>query len=261
MRRAFTLIELLAIVAIIAIMVSAAVVNFVSGQEASRLKAATRDIYAVIRHARSVALVSQQPAIITYSTERIDDEVAAKVVIDSAKLMTSGGPSVAMTLEGKAVNLDGDDEAAETASADAGAETAPAGGGQTIEEILFEPIRAEVVKGIRLQVLKEGESLTPYEETRAKPKISVFSNVDYLIGRYQQAKAEAKAKEAEEAAADAPADAEADQPEVSIVWEVNGRTEPHRIYVYPDGKRPEDGFIVCVDRFGAIKVLSEEDDE
>ena len=42
---------------------------------------------------------------------------------------------------------------------------------------------------------------------------------------------------------------------VSVVWETNGAVEPHRIWIYPDGKKPEDGLMLNVDQFGAIKVL------
>ena len=43
---------------------------------------------------------------------------------------------------------------------------------------------------------------------------------------------------------------------VSIVWETNGRVEPHRVWIYPDGARPEDGLSIKVDAFGAAKVVS-----
>ena len=73
-RRAFTLIELLVIIAVIGIMTTTAVLSVVSGQRAVRVKGATRDVFAAIRHARSTALVTQQPAIITYSNETVDGE-------------------------------------------------------------------------------------------------------------------------------------------------------------------------------------------
>ena len=43
---------------------------------------------------------------------------------------------------------------------------------------------------------------------------------------------------------------------VSIVWETNGRVEPHQVWIYPDGARPEDGLSIRVDRFGGAKVVS-----
>ena len=101
MRRAFTLIEIIVVVAILAIMATAAVVGVRSGQDAARVKGATRDIMAAIRHARSMALVMMQPAIITYSTERDGDDVCAKITVDGAKLMSSGSSDTVQTLSGE----------------------------------------------------------------------------------------------------------------------------------------------------------------
>ena len=260
MRRAFTLIELLAIVAIIGIMVTASVVNVRAGQGAARIRAATRDIFATVRHARSVALVTQQPSVITYSTGRVDDEVCAKVEVDSAKIFSSDAVKSATTLDGVKVSLVDD------ASGDGADAASGEGGGQTVEDVLFAPMSQDVVRGVRIKVLKEGEELdySP-DEARARPKISVFSNVDYLIGKLKDAKTKESAdRQAEEnAGADAPsAPSELDDQEpVSIVWEVNGRTEPHSIWVYPDGSSPESGLCIKIDRFGAAKVVGSGEDE
>ena len=86
-----------------------------------------------------------------------------------------------------------------------------------------------------------------------------------------RAREEAKRKEAEEKAkADEEAGVSAiytvpdagDQEPVSVVWEVNGRTEPHKVWIFPDGSSPENGLCISIDRFGAAKVLGgdEEDD-
>ena len=261
MRRAFTLIELLTIVAIIGIMVTASVVNVRSGQGAARVRAATRDVFALIRHARSVALVSQQPSVITYSTGRVDDETCAKVEINTAKIMSDSGPRFATTLEGERVQLIEDDPAPEGED-----QTASAGGGQSVEEVLFAPVSEDVVRGVRIKVLREGEELEGVPDAaRSRSKVSVFSNVDYLIGRLREEKAktaEAKAaEEQEQASAPAPAAGLDDQEPVSVVWEVNGRTEPHRIWVYADGSDPEKGLCIKVDRFGAAKVLGSGEDD
>lgn len=256
MRRAFTLIELLVIVAIIGIMVATSVVNIGAGQRAARIRGATRDIFAVIRHARSTALVTQQPSVITYSTVTIDDEVCAKVEINAAKILNADTVQRASTLSGEMVSLyDNDGSDGDS-------------GGLTVEDVLFAPISTDVVRGIRIKVLKDGEHLEyADDEAKARPKISVFSNVDYLIGKLKDAKAkeaEAKAKEAEEAGLSAVQTIpdSSDQEPVSVVWEVNGRTEPHKVWVFPDGSSPEKGLCISIDRFGAAKVLGgdEEDD-
>lgn len=256
MRRAFTLIELLVIVAIIGIMVATSVVNIGAGQRAARIRGATRDIFAVIRHARSTALVTQQPSVITYSTVTIDDEVCAKVEINAAKILNADTVQRASTLSGEMVSLyDNDGSDGDS-------------GGLTVEDVLFAPISTDVVRGIRVKVLKDGEQLEyADDEAKARPKISVFSNVDYLIGKLKDAKAkeaEAKAKEDEEAGLSAVQTIpdSSDQEPVSVVWEVNGRTEPHKVWVFPDGSSPEKGLCISIDRFGAAKVLGgdEEDD-
>ena len=256
MRRAFTLIELLVIVAIIGIMVATSVVNIGAGQRAARIRGATRDIFAVIRHARSTALVTQQPSVITYSTVTIDDEVCAKVEINAAKILNADTVQRASTLSGEMVSLyDNDGSDGDS-------------GGLTVEDVLFAPISTDVVRGIRIKVLKDGEQLEyADDEAKARPKISVFSNVDYLIGKLKDAKAkeaEAKAKEADEAGLSAVQTIpdSSDQEPVSVVWEVNGRTEPHKVWVFPDGSSPEKGLCISIDRFGAAKVFGgyEEDD-
>ena len=273
-RRAFTLVELLVIVAVIGIMTTAAVLSVTSGQRAMRVKGATRDVFAAIRQARSTALVTQQPAIITYSNDTEDGEPVAKIEITSAKLFDSGvDRSQVQTLTGAPLNLGSTRESQRSSSGKEGSAKGQEPQkeneeGRTVEEILFAPISADVVRGMRLKVLTGDElpANAGVAEERAKPKISVFSNVDYLLGRFKDAKAEAAKQDSEKSAANGgaekdkgaqPADAEAEgEGPVSIVWETNGRVEPHQVWIYPDGARPEDGLSIRVDRFGGAKVVS-----
>lgn len=249
MRRGFTLIELLAIIAIMAAMVAVSVASVRSGQVAARTRGAARDIYATIRHARSRALVTQQPAIITYSTETVDGEVCARIRIDGAKILDSTKAVQAFTLDGERVDTgtDGEDNGE---------------GGEAVEDVLFAPIADEVVKGIKIKVLRGGEELEGGEAAEpGRNKISVFSNVDYLLGRFAEKEAAKKAEAEVEPKAEETATAADDRQEpVSVVWEVNGRTEPHRVYVYQDGSKPERGLCIKVDRFGAAKVLAAGED-
>ena len=269
MRRAFTLIEIIVVVAILAIMATAAVVGVRSGQDAARVKGATRDIMAAIRHARSMALVMMQPAIITYSTERDGDEVCAKITVDGAKLMSSGSSDTVQTLSGEIVRRDGskvDDAKKPAVGEDEPKELLGDSGGDSVEDVLFAPISSEVVRGVRIKVLT-GDELAETTQTETEQKsanrISVFSNVDYLLGKYKEKKTE-EAKAASEQPADqqaSPANGSGeDQEPVSLVWEANGRCDPHRVLVYLDGKNPESGLCINIDRFGAAKVVSDERD-
>ena len=276
MRRAFTLIELLVICAILATMVSIGVGSIMSGQGTARVKGATRDVYAAIRHARSVALVTGQRVLVTYSNEKSEDEVAVKIEVVAAKIMkaSSGGekPQPYYVMDYK--DVPGQSQAGQELVHIRGSKAKPAAsvgktadeaessldesGGDTIEDILFSPMDSSVVKGMRVKVLKGEETLQDETAVQAKSRISVFSNVDYLKSRYQEAKAaeKEKVKGKGEGEVEKSSGSVNDMDEaVSVVWETNGAVEPHRVWIYPDGKKPEDGLMLNVDQFGAIKVL------
>ena len=284
MRRAFTLIEILVVIAIIGTMAAVGIANVGAGRAGSRVKGSTRDVFAAIRQARSTALVTGQPVIITYSTVREDEEVMAKIEIVSAKLFSSEEDLKYETLSGMPIEgEEGQSAGGESSSegrelvhirgskaksfakdAKTGesehSEDSAGGGGETIEEILFAPVDVEVVKGVRLKVAVGDDELDE-SAPQNRSRISVFSNVDYLLGRYNDAKTEAKKKEvAEKMGSDGGDDASPSSEElqapVSVAWETNGRVEPHKVWIYADGKRPEDGLMISVDRFGAAKVLS-----
>ena len=268
MRRAFTLIEIIVVVAILAIMATAAVVGVRSGQDAARVKGATRDIMAAIRHARSMALVMMQPAIITYSTERDGDEVCAKITVDGAKLMSSGSSDTVQTLSGEIVRRDGskvEDAKKPAVGEDEPKELLGDSGGDSVEDVLFAPISSEVVRGVRIKVLTGDElAETTQTEQKSANRISVFSNVDYLLGKYKEKKTEdakAASEQSVEQQETSPANGSGeDQEPVSLVWEANGRCDPHRVLVYLDGKNPDSGLCINIDRFGAAKVVSDERD-
>ena len=274
----FTLIELLVICAILATMVSIGVGSIMSGQGTARVKGATRDVYAAIRHARSVALVTGQRVLVTYSNEKSEDEVAVKIEVVAAKIMkaSSGGekPQPYYVMDYK--DVPGQPQTGQELVHIRGSKAKPAAsvgktadeaessldesGGDTIEDILFSPMDSSVVKGMRVKVLKGEEALQDETAAQTKSRISVFSNVDYLKSRYQEAKAaekeKVKGKGEGEGEGEKSSGSVNDMDEaVSVVWETNGAVEPHRVWIYPDGKKPEDGLMLNVDQFGAIKVL------
>ena len=276
MRRAFTLIELLVICAILATMVSIGVGSIMSGQGTARVKGATRDVFAAIRHARSVALVTGQRVLVNYSNEKVDDETCVKIEVVAAKIMNADAnrpqpipywvedykdlPQKETAQKGrKLVNIRGSEAKAFNSDGESG--DSP-GGGETIEEILFSPMDASVIKGMRILVKKGDEALTDETDVQARSRISVFSNVDYLLSRYKEAKEEAKAKEEARAKGEGEVGSAIASGSVndmdgaeSVVWETNGAVEPHKIWIYPDGKKPEDGLMLNIDQFGGIKVV------
>ena len=123
---------------------------------------------------------------------------------------------------------------------------------------------AQEFPGVRLKVEllgEDGEALGGGENKKA---VSVFSNVDFLLGRNRAAKDKeddkkgsgTRARQSEDD--DEPAQETRDP--VSIVFETNGRCEPHRILVWKDGKDEGSATVLEVDRFGAIKNPEAEDD-
>lgn len=275
----FTLIELLVICAILATMVGIGVGSIMSGQGMARVKGATRDVYAAIRHARSTALVTGQRVLVNYSNETIDDEPAVKIEVVAAKIMSADGerpqatpyyvkdykelPQSNRAQKGQElVHIRGSNAKAFANEGETGDESS-ADGGETLEEILFSPMDASVVKGMRILVKKNDEALSDETAEQTRSRISVFSNVDYLLNRYKEAKSDAAAKgegkgEGEFSSAKATetkGSVNDMNEEVSVVWETNGAVEPHRIWIYPDGKKPDDGLMLNIDSFGAVKVL------
>lgn len=267
MRRAFTLVELLVIIAIMGAMATVSVLSIRAGQGAARIRGASRDIFATVRQARSIALVTQQPAIITYSETEVDGEKCARVEINSTKLVSTKGVVRAETISGETVYVGGDGEDATVEKvefSEDGTTVTSSTKGQSIEEVLFAPMADEIVKGVRIKVTVGDELLEIKErESKSVAKVSVFSNVDYLLGKFNETKdreAE-KAKEEEESKEEQSAAVSYGlQERQSIVWEVNGRCEPHRVWIYADGTDPDDGLCINVDRFGAAKIVSAEEE-
>ncbi len=244
--------ELLVVVAILGVMTGVCVLNVRSGQSAVRVKGATRDIFAAIRHARSQAIVTQKPVVVTYSNAKTEDgELVAKVESTSAELFTAPvDPSQIQTLTGFArrrPTVKASDEK---------------DNGNLLEDVLFAPIGEDVVRGIRLKAVK-GEGI----EASAVRRASAFSNTDFLIRQYKRMRSvtisggdAAKTEDAKSErgkVGDEGSVTSADMAEpLSVVWNTNGRVEPHQVWVYADGQKPEDGLLIRIDRFGAAKVLS-----
>lgn len=255
---------MLVVVAIIAAMVTVSVVSLRAGQGAVRVRGAARDVFAVIRHARSVALVSQEPSIITYECHTVAGVAQSSVKVYSAKMLVTGSRGKPETLSGEPVKVSGD----EVSAAGSVSATASDDGKGIVEDVLFAPISEDILTGIRVKVTMGDELLATQdaeEMKRRANKISVFSNIDYRLGKFDDWKKaeEEKKSSAEPEASAAAADGNDDQPIVKVQWETNGRCDPHRVWIYPDGAEPESGLVVKIDRFGAASVISpgEEDEK
>jgi len=275
-RRGFTLIELLTIVAILAVMVTIGIGSIRSGQGAARVKGATRDVYAAIRHARSVALVTGQRVIVNYSNGTDDDEPIAKVEVISAKIMNvdANRPTpqpyyvedykdlpAASAKQAEKIDLVKIRKASKDGESDPSSD--PKDAGETVEEVLFAPMNESVVKGMRLKVVKGEDASSDETDVQKSHRISVSSNVDWLLKLYkgEQTKKSEDGQNKADGASKSPSTSltpsadEMTEP-VSVVWQTNGAVDPHDVWIYADGKKPEEGLLLRIDRFGAVKVLN-----
>ena len=269
----FTLIELLVIVAIIGIMLGAAVMSVGSGSASAQMKSATRRVLQLSRQARTMALLRQQAAVITYE-EIYDGQtlVGGKVTIESKG---EAAPAVSSSSKGQPLTLSGEipEEDGEPIIVSESDESSISKEQELMEKIVddpqdsspdkvdasdWDPDSPRSFRGIHLKVELLDDEGAAFGER--KSRISVFSNVDFLRRQSQSVEAARAAKSgvADDTQAkddkDTTTTAVAAQEPVSIVYEANGRCQPHRIKVWKDGTDEDSGLTVTVDRFGKTKV-------
>ncbi len=251
-RRGFTLIELLVVVAIIAIMLSTAALSVGSGTAAVRMKNAVRSVWHLSGYARTMALLRQHAVVITYSEvwegdnfvkSKIEVKAGSETSTPSAEMPSSVARSI-FDPEAPPPELEPEENSTESAVAEGIEESAHE----------FPDVHVKVER-----LGEDGQSL----DGKRKKTISVFSNVEYLLGRNKQA---ASDSDKNEKGKSGPADDD-DSPRqetrepASIVFETNGRCEPHRILVWKDGQDESKATVLEVDRFGTIKNPEAEEDD
>ncbi len=272
MRRGFTLIELLVIVALIGVMMTVSVLSIRAGKAAARMRGATRAVFSTIRQARSIALVTKQPAILTFSTRKVGDDYVSKAEITSASLiskkslMTSAGRPP-RSIDGY-TTLPTEDEVSKKETRQAFVvsnrdDASSDGGGHTVEEALFRPMEEEILSGVCIRVIMDDEEVedpTGEVDEAKRSMVSTFSNIDALLGLYGKYRTEKT--EAEEDASDAETTtSEVVEEERHIQWQSNGRTDPHAVYVYSPDEEWNDGWCVKADMYGVLKVTDDDEED
>lgn len=235
-RRGFTLIELLVIIAVMAAMVTVGVVSLGSSRSSMRLFGAGRDAMAMIRRARSMALVTQKPVVIVYENKTVDDEPCASITIKAEELfVTKKSSETVYTLSGEIVR-EGVEEGEESS-------------GESLRDILSpDSMPSDVVKGLKLKVEDESDASLLAESESYSSKVSIFSTADN-ISRTLTSAQQSKNEEGREAQA-----TETEKEVFSVAFAANGTVNPpHRIRIYTAGGNPEDGIVIHVDRFGEPK--------
>ena len=249
-RRGFTLVELLVVVAIIAVMLSTAALSVGSGTASVRMKNAVRSVWQLSGYARTMALLRQHAVVITYS-EVWEGDTFVKSLIEvkaGTELSTPTG-EMSSTVARSIFDPEAEIPALE-------AETEEDSDESVMQEGL-DP-RAYEFPDVHIKVELQGED--SYSQSGKKKAVSVFSNVDYLLGRGKVAKGKDEGTAGTKPDGEDEAKQETREP-VSIVFETNGRCEPHRILVWKDGADEDSATVLEVDRFGAMKNPESEEDD
>lgn len=254
-RRGFTFIELLAVVMIIAVMLSAAVASVAAGTKATRMRNAVRSVWKLSGYARTMALLRQHPVVVTYSEVWEGEEfLQSKIEVTAGSDVSSDAPKMSTDIARSIY-----DPEAEVPELDLDAEE------DSDENVVAEGTDddAQEFPGVRVKVELLGEDGKPFDDVETRKSISVFSNVDFLQRRKKPVVEDTEKTEGVRARTSDGAD----EPElenrepVSVVFETNGRCVPHRILIWRDGQDEREAVVLEVDRFGAIKNPEEEDDD
>ena len=197
-RRGFTLVELLVVVAIIAVMLATAALSVGSGTASVRMKNAVRSVWQLSGYARTMALLRQHAVVVTYSeTWEGDTFVKSQIEVKAGSELSTPSTempsSVARSIFDPEAELPALEEETEEDSA---------------ESVVQEGLEARAYEFPDVHVKVEFLDEADLSQSGKKKAVSVFSNVDYLLGRGKAEKAGGeKAEEARVAAELAAAEA------------------------------------------------------
>ena len=231
-----------------AVIMGTAVVSVSAGLKSARVRDAARAVQLYARHAKAVALLKQRPVVLTFEEVNENGEfVKSRVSISFSGDASGGGPGIGMARGG------GSDGLTRTISGqvvggvapDGEPDAAPAAADDGKDPLMAEP---REFPGVRI-VARSRE-----EETSARPRISVFSNVDVLLKKRSDENARAREREAEKLGKavgdDGTRENEDRESSFSVVYEANGRCEPFNVSVFRDGADERDGLNIAIGRFG-----------
>ena len=249
-KQGFTLVELLVVVAIIAVMLSTAALSVGSGTASVRMKNAVRSVWQLSGYARTMALLRQHAVVVTYTEvwegdEFVKSQIEVKAGSEVSTPEEAASSSVARSIFDPEAELPALEVETEEDSA---------------ESVVQEGLEARAYEFPDVHVKVEFLGEEGFSQSGKKKAVSVFSNVDYLLGRGKAAKEEGMTAKGTRASDDEDDKKQETREPVNIVYETNGRCEPHRILVWKEGQDEDAATVLEVDRFGAIKNPEEDDD-
>lgn len=230
------MIELLVVVAICAVILMGAVINISSGLAAARVRTATRGVVQLSRYARTMALLKQRSATVSYGE---DGTIAVTLAAAAGGDKTAAeiGPLAAPV----SIPKDAPAEVAKSFEDSALDETnAPASG----PEELVDESAARTFEDISFHVEILGEDGEPspvqhetFHDVREHATLHSVTDHATLHG---------VGGDGDDESTNAPA--------TSVTYETNGRCPAYRVTVGRTGDGATAGLVVNVDRFGKVTV-------
>lgn len=234
-----------------AAMVTMSVISVRSGQEAFRLKGATRDILAKVRYARSVALVSRNSVKVTYSNTSVEGERAAKIDVQPLDdgFISDNVPSNIQTLSGKplsSIDLESKIEESKSGSNNEGS-------GDTVVSMLKPEIDSSLVQGIAIKVIGSNEArMANHTQAQKRSRMSV-SGTNFKLKELSSAESNSESV--------ATKSLDSSVGEINeVIWSSLGITEEHTIYIYVEGADYTEGYKIHVDEMGGVKVYGPDEE-
>lgn len=270
MRRGFTLIEVLVVVAVVAIMLGGAVIGVVANMNSANTAVGVRRAFQLAKQARKMALLKQKSSMI-HIEEVYDGQefIGMRFEVSSPNDQKDDTPDATnlRNMSGELINdpalkeqiedgATGDDEM-DNESEEEGPNEDP------LSLIIDDPKESDAeakglvlprehsFRGVRVKVVFGGE------EDETDEPVSVFSTVRAVKNSVWAAKKKRDAEfEAQKNAEEAMTPANAPQ---EIVYEPNGCCTPYELHIYKDGADELDATIIRVDKFGSVRILDDED--
>ena len=278
MKRGFTMIELLVVVAIIGVMMAGALLSLDSGRGAARLRDASRGVAQMSHYANALALLRQRPVVVTYTQKRGEGDTPIACIdvrLSGESMAVAGGGKPAEPIYRE---VDGQDTSAAGAQAakEEAAESGSGGGNSAAEQTglfftrqildpdeLAKEDASRVFEGVSLELELLGEDGAVVDDRTSallkdqaegilnnrKTANAAWSNT---LGYIDTSKAEDEKDDTESVA---------DQPPGHVIFETNGNCQPHRVILRLAGEDAKsEGLPITVTRSGKV-IIGEPEDE
>ena len=279
MRRGFTLIELLVVVAIIGVMMAGALLSLGTGRDVARLREASRGVAQMAHYANALALLRQRPVIVTYTSEKGEDDVPV-MRIDvrlTGESMAAAGSSQPADPIYREVNSQDTSVAGAAAAMDEADQDGGGGEDASVAERtglfftrqilnpaeLAKEDAVRVFEGVSVELELLGEDGAAVDERTAgqlkEQAEGLLNNRITAIKAWSSLHGEIETEDGKDK--DGKEDGTPEKEPDHVIFETNGNCQPHRVTLRmaaDDGKT--DGLKITVSRTGKVTIGEPEEE-